>query len=65
MPDGDPIGLSVIVTRPRGQATALIDALEARGADVIACPVLEIVARNDNEIEAEIAALDPADIGPV
>jgi|AntRauTorcE11898_2_1112593.scaffolds.fasta_scaffold00726_9 uroporphyrinogen-III synthase len=35
-------GLSVLVTRPRERAGALIDRLEALGARAVACPVIEI-----------------------
>ena len=36
-------GRTVVVTRPRGQAAGLAALLEARGADVLLAPVIEIV----------------------
>jgi uroporphyrinogen III methyltransferase/synthase len=36
-------GRRLVVTRPRAQASRFIDALETAGADVIACPTIEIV----------------------
>ena len=62
MPDEAAIGLSVLVTRPREQAAALIDALMARGADVLTLPVLDIVGRNENETESDANALPDADL---
>jgi uroporphyrinogen-III synthase len=42
----------VIVTRPRAQAGPLVDRLEARGHDVVECPLIEIVRASDDEIDA-------------
>src|SRR5262245_18858624 len=36
-------GRRIVVTRPRAQAAAFIDALAAAGADVIPCPTIEII----------------------
>jgi uroporphyrinogen III methyltransferase / synthase len=36
-------GRRLVVTRPRAQAAGFIDALAALGADVLACPTIEIV----------------------
>jgi uroporphyrinogen-III synthase len=62
MPDGSPLDITVLVTRPREQAADLIDALEALGAEVLAFPVIDIVARDAREIEADAATLADADI---
>ncbi|MGH7786281.1 MAG: uroporphyrinogen-III C-methyltransferase [Candidatus Binatia bacterium] len=37
-------GRRIVVTRPRAQAAGFIDTLAAAGADVLACPTIEIVA---------------------
>lgn len=44
-------GRSVVVTRTRAQSAQIADLLEALGAEVVACPVIEIV--------------DPPDAGPI
>jgi uroporphyrinogen-III synthase len=40
------------VTRPRAQAGPLVDRLEARGHEVVECPLIEIVRTSDEEIDA-------------
>ena len=46
MPDPFLDGLGVLVTRPRGQSSGLVAAIEAAGGEAILFPVLDIVARN-------------------
>jgi uroporphyrinogen-III synthase len=41
----------VIVTRPRAQAGPLVEALEALGAEVVECPLIEIERTSDAEID--------------
>lgn len=47
-------GRRIVVTRPRDQAPALAEALEAAGAEVVVFPTIEIAVRDD------LAALDAA-----
>jgi uroporphyrinogen-III synthase len=44
--------MRVIVTRPRAQAQPLVDRLEAIGADVVECPLIEIERTSDAPIDA-------------
>ena len=44
--------MKVIVTRPRSQARPLVDALEAIGADVVECPLIEIERTSDEPVDA-------------
>jgi uroporphyrinogen-III synthase len=44
--------MKVIVTRPRAQARPLVEALEAIGADVVECPLIEIERLSDEPIDA-------------
>lgn len=61
MPELDLDGVGVLVTRPRHQAGDLTDEIEARGGTVIAFPVIEIVARDEADVLADVAQLkDPA-----
>jgi uroporphyrinogen III methyltransferase/synthase len=41
----------VIVTRPRAQAQPLVERLEARGHEVVECPLIEIVRTSDDPID--------------
>jgi uroporphyrinogen-III synthase len=41
----------VIVTRPRAQAGPLVERLEALGAEVVECPLIEIERTSDAEID--------------
>ena len=43
--------MKVIVTRPRSQAGPLVTALEALGAEVVACPLIEIERTSDEPID--------------
>ncbi len=44
--------MKVIVTRPRAQARPLVDALEALDAEVVECPLIEIVRTSDEPVDA-------------
>jgi uroporphyrinogen III methyltransferase / synthase len=44
--------MRVIVTRPRAQARPLVEALEAIGADVVECPLIEIERTSDDPVDA-------------
>ena len=44
--------MKVIVTRPRAQAGPLVERLEARGAEVVECPLIEIERISDDPIDA-------------
>jgi uroporphyrinogen-III synthase len=44
--------MKVIVTRPRAQARPLVAALEALGAEVVECPLIEIERTSDDPIDA-------------
>ncbi len=44
--------MKVIVTRPRAQARPLVQALEAIGAEVVECPLIEIERTSDEPIDA-------------
>ena len=44
--------MKVIVTRPREQARPLVDRLEAIGAEVVECPLIEIERTSDDPIDA-------------
>ena len=41
----------MIVTRPRAQAQPLVERLEARGHEVVECPLIEIVRTSDEPID--------------
>ncbi len=43
--------MRVIVTRPRGQAGPLADALEALGAEIVECPLIEIERTSDAPVD--------------
>lgn len=55
-------GVGVLVTRPRAQAANLIAAIENEGGSVVCFPVIEIVPRATNVIQAEVARLPKPDI---
>jgi uroporphyrinogen-III synthase len=44
--------VKVIVTRPRAQARPLVEALEAIGAEVVECPLIEIERTSDEAVDA-------------
>jgi uroporphyrinogen-III synthase len=43
--------MKVVVTRPRGQAGPLVEALEALGVEVVACPLIEIERVSDDPVD--------------
>jgi uroporphyrinogen-III synthase len=43
--------MKVIVTRPRAQARPLVTALEALGAEVVECPLIEIERTSDEPVD--------------
>lgn len=61
MPEPVLDGVGVLVTRPRHQAADLIEAIEARGGTAVSFPVIEIKARDEADVLADVAQLeDPA-----
>jgi uroporphyrinogen-III synthase len=44
--------MRVVVTRPRDKAGALVERLEALGADVAVCPLIEIERTSDEPVDA-------------
>ena len=44
--------MRAIVTRPRGQARPLVEALERIGVDVVECPLIEIERTSDAPVDA-------------
>ncbi len=55
-------GIAVLITRPRDQSAELAAMIESRGGTAIVFPSLEIVPRDPASIDADLAALNPADI---
>lgn len=55
-------GIGVLVTRPRTQAKALVDAIERHGGQAFCFPVIEIVPRDPQEIRDAVAAQSSPDI---
>jgi len=55
-------GVGVLVTRPRAQATELIDLIQSNGGNAICFPVIDIVPRDTSAIEADMALLPRPDI---
>ena len=47
MTDAPLQGLGVLVTRPRAQATELIEAIQSKGGSAICFPAIDIVPRDD------------------
>ena len=62
MPDRLLQGVGVLVTRPRTQATELVDAIEAQGGTAYCFPVIEIAAFEELDIRNSVARLGKADI---
>lgn len=63
MNSGPLSGRLVVVTRPRDQAAALVDAVEAEGAEAVAVPVITIEdpADGGEALRAGLSALRPGD----
>jgi uroporphyrinogen-III synthase len=55
-------GVGVLVTRPRAQSAELIAAMEKEGANVVCFPVIEIVPRDEQAVQADVAKLPDPDI---
>ena len=62
MSEGALAGIGVLVTRPRHQAAELAAAIEAEGGVPILFPALEILARPDADVAADIGKLASPDI---
>ena len=62
MPDLDLAGKAVLNTRPKQTANELTEAVLGRGGDVVAFPVLDIVPRAPEAVQADAESLPPADI---
>jgi uroporphyrinogen-III synthase len=62
MPDRPLQGVGVLVTRPRTQATELVDAIEAQGGTAYCFPVIEIAAFDELDIRNSVARLGKPDI---
>lgn len=55
-------GIGVLVTRPKHQATALVEAIEAKGGSTICFPAIEVVPRDKASINADARTLQTPDI---
>ena len=62
MTDAPLQGIGVLVTRPRAQATELIEAIQSKGGSAICFPAIDIVPRDDAAIAADAATLAKPDI---
>ena len=62
MTDAPLQGVGVLVTRPRAQATELVQAIQDKGGKVICFPAIDIVPRDATEIANDAAALPAPDI---
>ncbi len=56
------LGVGVLVTRPRAQASELVETIVRKGGTAICFPVIDIVPRDEVEVTAAAAALPSADI---
>jgi len=55
-------GVGVLVTRPRIQASELVSAIESAGGSAFCFPVIDIVPRDENVVDAQAAELAKPDI---
>jgi uroporphyrinogen-III synthase len=55
-------GVGVLVTRPRTQASELVNAIEQQGGGAYCFPVMEITPFDDNLVRAQAADLHPPDV---
>lgn len=55
-------GVGVLVTRPRTQATELVNAIEQQGGRAYCFPVMEIAPFADNVVHRQAVALDRPDV---
>ena len=62
MPEATLDGVGILVTRPRHQAGELAEAIEALGGTAILFPVIEIVARDEADVLADVASLEDPEI---
>jgi uroporphyrinogen-III synthase len=62
MTNGALTGHRILITRPAEQAAELADAVEAAGGIALRLPLLEIVPRKPQQINAEVDSMRPADI---
>jgi len=62
MTDSDLAGIGVLVTRPRRQATELVELIRSHGGSVIEFPVIEIVPREPDLVAAAAVDLQDPDI---
>jgi len=62
MPDRPLQGVGVLVTRPRTQATELVEAIEAAGGAAYCFPVLEIAPFDELDVRNSVARLGKPDI---
>ena len=62
MTDAPLQGVGVLVTRPRVQASGLIEAIQSNGGNAICFPVIEIVPRDETAVANDAAELPAADI---
>jgi uroporphyrinogen-III synthase len=62
MADSDLAGIGVLVTRPRRQATELVELIRSQGGSAIEFPVIEILPREQALVEAAAVELPQPDI---
>ena len=62
MAESDLRGVGVLVTRPKHQATSLVDAITQKGGVAIELPVMAVIAHDAATIEHDVASLLEPDI---